>query len=288
VSLARTRPFQPRFDRARCLLILALFFLSVMTVAQAKLFVPDSDLWATWNASDESATRTIDHGDWQQLLGAYLVTENTGGINRFDYASVTDGDRTRLAGYIEQLAAIDPRDYSRAEQRAYWINLYNVLTVEVVLQNYPVESIRDIDGGFFASGPWQQPLVTVAGLPLTLNDIEHRILRPIWRDPRTHYAVNCASFGCPNLAAEAYTAANLERLLDEGARAYINHPRGVSLEDNRLTLSSIYDWFDVDFGKSDAAVIQHLSQYAELELARRLNAYDGRIRYAYDWRLNGP
>jgi hypothetical protein len=216
------------------------------------------------------------------------VTENTGGIHRFDYAGVTDGDRVRLKGYIDQLAAIDPRKFPRAEQRAYWINLYNALTVEVVLQDYPVRSIRDIDGGLFGSGPWKKQLVVVAGQPLTLNDIEHRILRPIWRDPRTHYAVNCASLGCPNLAAEVYTAANMERQLDKAARAYINHPRGVSLENGRLTLSSIYNWFDVDFGKSDAAVLEHLAQYAELELARQLGRYDGRIRYDYDWRLNTP
>ena len=264
------------------------FLVMLATAAQAKLFVPDSEVWAIWDASDESVTATVDHADWQQLLGAYLVTEDTGGINRFRYAAVTDGDRARLKGYIEQLAAIDPRNYPRAEQRAYWINLYNALTVEVVLQHYPLKSIRDIDGGLLGSGPWKRQLVEVAGQPLTLNDIEHRILRPIWRDPRTHYAVNCASLGCPNLAAEAYTRANVDRMLDEAARAYINHPRGVAFEDGRLTLSSIYNWFDVDFGESDAAVLAHLAQYAEPELGERLAGYDGRIKYHYDWRLNKP
>jgi len=252
------------------------------------LFAPDSELWAIWNVADESSTATIDHGDWQQVLDAYLVTAGTDGINRFDYANITDGDRARLKRYIEQLAMTDPRTYPRAEQRAYWINLYNAVTVEVVLQYYPVKSIRDIGRGLLSSGPWKKQWVEVAGQPLTLNDIEHRILRPIWRDPRTHYAVNCASLGCPNLAARAYTAADIDSLLDEAARAYINHPRGVAFENGRLTLSSIYKWFDVDFGESDVAVLEHLAKYAEPELAGRLAGYGGRIRYDYDWRLNKP
>lgn len=268
--------------------ITGLTFILVSMGAQAKLFVPDSELWAIWNVADESSTATIDHGDWQQVLDAYLVTAGTDGINRFDYANITDGDRARLKGYIEQLAAIDPRTYPRTEQRAYWINLYNALTVDVVLQYYPVKSIRDIERGLLGSGPWKKQLVEVAGQPLTLNDIEHRILRPIWRDPRTHYAVNCASLGCPNLAARAYTAADIDSLLDEAARAYINHPRGVAFENGRLTLSSIYNWFDVDFGESDVAVLEHLAKYAEPDLAGRLAGYDGRIRYDYDWSLNRP
>jgi hypothetical protein len=268
--------------------ILGLTFILVSMGAQAKLFVPDSELWGIWNVADESSTATIDHGDWQQVLDAYLVTAGTDGINRFDYANITDGDRARLKGYIEQLAAIDPRTYPRTEQRAYWINLYNALTVDVVLQYYPVKSIRDIERGLLGSGPWKKQLVEVAGQPLTLNDIEHRILRPIWRDPRTHYAVNCASLGCPNLAARAYTAADIESLLDEAARAYINHPRGVAFENGRLTLSSIYNWFDVDFGESDVAVLEHLAKYAAPDLAGRLAGYDGRIKYDYDWRLNRP
>jgi len=268
--------------------ITGLTFILVSMGAQAKLFVPDSELWGIWNVAEESSTATIDHGDWQQVLDAYLVTAGTDGINRFDYANITDGDRARLQGYIEQLAAIDPRTYPRTEQRAYWINLYNALTVDVVLQYYPVKSIRDIERGLLGSGPWKKQLVEVAGQPLTLNDIEHRILRPIWRDPRTHYAVNCASLGCPNLAARAYTATDIDSLLDEAARAYINHPRGVVFENGRLTLSSIYNWFDVDFGKSDVAVLEHLAKYAEPDLAGRLAGYDGRIKYDYDWRLNRP
>ncbi|NND37831.1 MAG: DUF547 domain-containing protein [Gammaproteobacteria bacterium] len=269
----------------RALVAAALVLLA--PVANAAL-IPESDLWPAWDASDETSVRTIDHSPWQRLLDRYLDARHSSGVNRFDYAGVTAGDKAALEAYVDSLQATDPRGYSRAEQRAYWINLYNAATVALVVDNYPVKSIRKIYGGLFGLGPWNEPLLTVAGESMSLNDIEHRILRPIWSDPRIHYAVNCASIGCPNLAARAYTAINTEELLDAGARAYVNHPRGARFERDRLRVSSIYDWYQVDFGDSAAGVIEHLARYAQPELAERLAAYDGKLRYDYDWELNRP
>ncbi|MXY07633.1 MAG: DUF547 domain-containing protein [Rhodothermaceae bacterium] len=113
---------------------------------------------------------------------------------------------------------------------AYWINLYNVLTVRVVVDAYPVESILQIHSGETPdTGPWKDIHATVAGVPLTLDNIEHDILRPIWQDNRIHYAVNCASLGCPNLASEASTTANLEPLMDQCAHEFVNHLRSAEL-----------------------------------------------------------
>jgi len=120
---------------------------------------------------------------------------------------------------------------------------------------------------------------------VSLDDIEHRILRPIWQDPRVHYAVNCASMGCPNLQPTAFTAANAEELLDRGAREYTSHPRGANLSNGRLTLSSIYDWFSEDFG-GEEGVLDHIASFADPATARQLAEYGGRIRYDYDWSLN--
>ena len=113
-------------------------------------------------------------------------------------------------------------------------------------------------------------------------------LRPIWRDPRTHYALNCASIGCPNLAGRAYTRDHLERLLEEGARDYVNHPRGAAWQDGELRASSIYDWYQEDFGGTEAGVLGHLLRYARPELAERLRGYVGLMDYDYDWSLNEP
>ena len=105
-----------------------------------------------------------------------------------------------------------------------------------------MKSITKLGKGFFSFGPWDDKTLTINNKELSLNDIEHRILRPIYNDARIHYAVNCASYSCPNLAAQAYTVENMDQLLDKGAEHYINHPRGVSIKNNKLTLSSIYSW----------------------------------------------
>ena len=172
----------------------------VLTAATATA-APNSAMLPGWDASVESNAEQIDHSAWQRLLDVYLKTHPSG-INRFDYAALKADakDTARLAGYLTALQALDPRHYARAEQKAYWLNFYNALTVQIVVDAYPVDSIRNIHQGWLPlSGPWNDVHTKVAGQPLTLNNIEHGILRPIWRDKRIHYAVNCASYGCPNL-----------------------------------------------------------------------------------------
>jgi hypothetical protein len=226
------------------------------------------------------------HGPWQAFLDRYLVTDDVSGIHLVRYDAVTPADRAALDAWIDGLAGTDPGGASRDAQMAYWINLYNALTVQVILDEPDVDSIRDISSGLFSSGPWGRKMARVAGEDLSLDDIEHRILRPHYRDARIHFAVNCASLGCPDLAAEAYTAENLERLLDGGARAYVNHPRGVTVTDGRMTVSSIFDWYRGDFPEGRGGLLGWLASYAEAPLADRIRAHDGRIRDDYDWNLN--
>ncbi|WP_193172942.1 DUF547 domain-containing protein [Nisaea nitritireducens] len=249
---------------------------------------PKAALWDVWAAHDPASAIAVDHAGWDRFLGQY-VRPGSDGVNRVAYDEVTTADRKALDGYIDALAAVPVRSLSQAEQLPLWVNLYNALTVRVVLEHYPVASIRDIDisPGFFADGPWGKKLVTVEGEAVSLDDIEHRILRPIWSDPRIHYAVNCASLGCPNLHTRAMTAENAEAFLEEAAIAFINHPRGARIEDGKLYVSSIYDWFDVDFGGNDAGVIAHLKAYAQGELAGALTGVSRIADDSYDWRLNG-
>lgn len=248
---------------------------------------PKPDLWDRWTRHDPSSTTMVDHGAWDAFLARHVQVVE-GGVNRIAYGAVPAADRTALAAYLDGLAATPVSILGRSEQRAYWINFYNALTVKVVLDHQPVASIRDIDisPGLFADGPWKRKLVTVEGEALSLDDMEHRILRPIWRDPRIHYAVNCASIGCPNLQPHAFTAANAERLMEDGARDYVNHPRGASLTGGRLTVSKIYEWFKVDFGDTDAGVIQHLRRYAAPPLAEGLADVTRIADTVYDWSLN--
>ena len=130
-------------------------------------------------------------------------------------------------------------------------------------------------------------MLAVEGEKLSLDDVEHRILRPIWRDGRIHYALNCASLGCPNLQPTAYTGASTDTLLEKGAREFVNHPRGVAIQKGKLQVSSIYVWFQEDFGRGAADLIEHWLEYAEPALADALEKYQGGLAHDYDWRLNG-
>jgi hypothetical protein len=266
----------------RAVIAALLIFLSVSAHA-----APKAEPWPRWEAHDAASTATIDHAVWNAFVGRHVVA-SADGIHRVAYGRVSFADRADLAAYLGRLGDTPISRFARDEQAAYWINLYNALTVKLVLDHYPVKSIRDIKGspGFFAFGPWKRKLATVEGEALSLDDIEHRILRPIWRDPRVHYALNCAAVGCPNLARSAYTGANLDKLLNQGARSFINHPRGVLVEDGRLHVSSIYAWFAEDFGGGDAGVIVHLKQHASPALAERLAAVQRIGNHHYDWTLN--
>ncbi len=249
---------------------------------------PQAELWPRWEAHDPASTETIDHRLWGEFLDTYLVADHPSGVNRVRYSDVSAADRRSLQTYLDRLQAVGVSSLNRNEQLAYWLNLYNAATVELILDNYPVDSIRDIGGGMFSSGPWDDALLTVEGESLTLNDVEHRIIRPIWQDPRIHYVVNCASIGCPNLYPRPLTADNIDTVFEASARDYINHPRGVRFERNRLILSEIFNWYAADFDGSFSGVVEHLTGYVDGETASLLGSYDGRVRYEYDWSLNEP
>ena len=228
------------------------------------------------------------------LLGRY-VTSHADGVTRVRYAAwkASAADMAALEAWIATAAAARPSAMARAEAFAFWANLYNALTLKVVLERYPVRSIRDIrsSGVPFDPkgwiGPWRTRPVTVEGRRLSLDDIEHEVMRPAFRDPRLHYAVNCASIGCPNLWPRAWRAATLEGDLDAAAATHVNHPRGAAvLADGRLRVSSIYVWFREDFGGTEAGVLAHLRRHAAPALAARLDAGTSIAADGYDWALN--
>jgi hypothetical protein len=230
------------------------------------------------------------HAPWDTLLQTY-VRESADGINRFNYRGLANSpaDRQALDRYIASLEGTAPSRLNRADQFAFWANLYNAVTIDVVVERYPVRSIRDIKPHPLAIGPWGVPRVTVEGRRLSLDAIEHEIMRPTFADPRVHYAVNCASIGCPNLQRQAFRGATLEAQLDAAARAFINHPRAVQVTPRGLRLNSIYQWFRVDFG-TEAQLRTHLQRYAAPGLAAQIAASPRIAGYGYDWSLNdsGP
>jgi hypothetical protein len=262
--------------------------LMLVLVAGAAAAAPRAVLWERWMVSDPHSTRTIDHGAWDKFLMRY-VRIAADGSHRVAYGEITPADRAALEGYIDQLAAVPISQYDRAEQMAYWINLYNALVVRVVLDHYPFGSVRHLgERGDppWEGRPWSLPQVEVEGTPVSLSDIEHRILRPIWQDPRVHYALSCAALGCPGLQPEPFEGVRLHRQLDEAAMTYVNDPRCIQLVDRTLEVSSLFRWYQEDFGGSERAVINHLMAYAEPELAMQLQKFDRLSADMFDWRLN--
>lgn len=231
-------------------------------------------------------TERVNYAAYNQFLTKYWAID-TNGIARVDYKAVSATDQAKLASFITQLQQIDPGNLRRDDQLAYWINLYNAQTIRVVVDAYPVSSIRKIKNGPLSIGPWNRKDVVVNGTALSLNDIEHRIIRPTFDEPRIHYALNCAATSCPNLAPQAWRGAGLDRALEAAELSYLADTRGVSIgQDGRVTASKIYIWFREDFGATEKEVLARLISKSPEAKAAALRAR-GRIdRYEYDWSLN--
>lgn len=264
--------------------------LSVLLLMTAAPVAQASDAATLFARAARGSAKVVDHSAWDRLLKTY-VKPGADGINRVDYRAFKTGGRKALSAYLDALQRVDPAKLDRPEQFALLVNLYNARTVSIVLDHYPVRSIKDITlgGGLlaaFTGGPWKAKVLRLKGVDLSLDDIEHGILRTVFKDPRVHYAVNCASLGCPNVGVEAFTGAKLNAQLDAAARAYINHPRGVRVDADGVRASSIYKWFGEDFGASDRAVLKHIRRYAAAPLANKLARRNEIIDYDYSWRLN--
>lgn len=242
------------------------------------------DRWASYAQSSEIS---VDHSDWQIILDDYLVSDTDSGVNLFDYEGLLDDGREVLDDYVAVLENTDPLALDQFEQKAYWINLYNALTVQLILDNYPVLSITNLGSSKLEFGPWNDEATSINDIELSLNDIEHRIIRPLYNDYRIHFAVNCASIGCPNLAPEAFVADSLDEQLDAAAAEYLNHPRGIQFNGEQLVLSSLFDWYADDFGSDLQGVLSTLGKHTTADITRILTQFNGKPDYFYDWSING-
>lgn len=193
-------------------------------------------------------------------------------------------DKKALDAYCQSLSDQPVQEnWSREEQMAYWINAYNAYTIDLIIRNYPVESIKDIKKGVaFVNSVWDIKFIKIQGYTYDLNNIEHNILRPVFKDARIHAAVNCASFSCPKLLAEAYTAEKLERQLDESMRSFINDPLRNRITAGKAEISEIFKWFKGDFERDAGSLREYLNRYAAVKLTK-----DTEISHIdYDWKLN--
>ena len=247
---------------------------------------PNKELWPIWQAYNNNSLAHVDHSKWQFILSKGTVKKKD--IVLVNYSLLKNKYHVVLQEYLQYLSTINILEYNRNEQLAFWVNLYNALTVNVVLENFPVDSIKDIKlSGLFSVGPWNHKIFQLNGQKISLNDIEHRIIRPIWDEPKTHYILNCASIGCPNLSTKAYTGGNIQNLLVKAAIDFVNSRRGVTVTlSKELIISKIYSWYEIDFGNNEQAVIDHIKKYAKKNLRKELEKIEEVSKYKYDWDLN--
>ncbi|MEZ5463436.1 DUF547 domain-containing protein [Dokdonella sp.] len=237
------------------------------------------------------------HGIWNELVARHVRWNAEGTASRVDYAGFAR-DAGALSNYLEELSRIEPgafERWARDDREALLINAYNAATVQLVLTRYPdLESIREL-GGLFSS-PWKKRFVELLGRRRSLDEIEHELLRGAddHEDPRIHFAVNCASVGCPALRDEAYTGASLKYQLQDQTRRFLSDRTRNHLgnDGDTLVVSRIFDWYAKDFSASAGSVTAFLAQYGDaldLDSGMTVKLKNGslRIRFSeYDWSLN--
>ena len=225
------------------------------------------------------ANQSVDDSIYAGLLKKYVFQ------GRVDYAGFKS-DETKLDQYLQLLAQVDTKTLSRNEQFAFYINAYNAWTIKLILSGYPgIKSIKDL-GGIFQS-PWKIELVRIDGDILSLDDVEHNILRPRFKDPRVHFAVNCASKSCPPLRSEPYRGEILNQQLSDATRSFLNDPANYHFVGNDFFVSRIFKWYSEDF---NGDILGFYRQYAQGDLKSRLEAAGHKIQIKYmdyDWSLNG-
>lgn len=227
-----------------------------------------------------AAPVSADDAVYAELLGAYV---HAGVV---DYAGLK-ADEARLDAYLAELSHTDTAALDLESRKAFYINAYNAWTLKLILTAWPgVKSIKEL-GGLF-SGPWSRELVRIEGKVLTLDEVEHGILRkPPFTDPRIHFAVNCASRSCPPLRPEPYAGDRLDAQLEDATESFINAPGNTVVDGDLVWVSRIFDWYGEDFGD---APLDFVRRHARGELMEKLDALGDRARVRfldYDWSLNG-
>ncbi len=223
----------------------------------------------------------INHTLWDKSLKKFVNEEGW-----VDYTAWKE-NRDDLDAYLDLLSNNPPDQdkWSKEQQLAYWINAYNAFTIALILDNFPLKSITDLHPTLYVPGintVWHKKFFTIGGKPTSLDEIEHKILRVKFDEPRIHFAIVCASYSCPKLRNQAYEANTINKQLQEDAIAFINDPRRNSITMEEIDISRIFKWFKGDFTKK-TSLINFLNQFSEIPISKA-----AKTGYKpYDWSLNG-
>ncbi|MFT4764686.1 MAG: hypothetical protein ACI9OH_001784 [Oleispira sp.] len=231
--------------------------------------------------ASQYSSASFDWSDYSTLLKQNIINAEKSGIrtNLVDYQSISKDPK--FSSLFERLAAFDPTKLAGKEKMAFYINTYNLFAIKLITDHKPKQSIRDIGSWF--SPVWQRPAAMLSAKTISLDTIEHKILRKMG-EPRIHFAIVCASLSCPDLRTEAYTADNLDQQLDDQTREFLaNTSKGIHIKGEEIYISKIFDWFSKDFAsdKKPKNVLKYIAQY-NME-AGRFSDYE---TLDYNWELN--
>jgi hypothetical protein len=213
--------------------------------------------------------QNINHNEWTMLLETHV--DSKGNVNYKEFKNSID----KLDVYLTKLSNNSPtNNASKNEKLAYWINVYNAFTVKLIVDNYPVKSIKDI------KQPWDQKFFKIGNVAMSLNHVEHEIIRKM-NEPRIHFAIVCASYSCPKLQKYAFTADNLESQLTSVTKEFLADETRNKISEKTIQISKIFDWFAKDF-KQDGSLIEFLNKYTDVTISPK-----AKKRYLeYNWALN--
>ena len=244
--------FGEKVMKYRSVSLIIIFAMAGLGMQSGPEAIPNHQLWTTELQQYVSAAGVVNYSAWKQ-------------------------HHEGLDAYLQELQDHPPASsWSRTDKLAYWIKTYNAYTIQLILDHYPLRSIRDI------GEPWDKHFIPVGGETYSLNEIENEIIRPTFKEPRIHFAVNCAAKSCPPLLNKAYTSSNLDQLLSQQARRFINDSRFNGLAASSVQLSNIFNWYRVDFEQS-GNLIDYLNQYSDTRISSGAS-----ISFKdYDWSLNG-
>ncbi len=277
---------------ARCMRLLRVAALScVMGVSLSNAHATvEMELNSFWDDREPQSLINVDNTAFREILERYVATDHPSGIARFNYEAFSVSDKAKLEQYLEYLQFLEPRQLNDPEAKAYWINLYNAATLNLMIEEYQdgdTDGFRVIRSDRIASRPWRRNIITIAQQKLSLEDILNTVIRPMYKDPRVHFALFFCSLGGPNMPTEVFEGENNEELLNKFESEYLSQSRAVRMDQGQLVLSEIFSNFDTDFAPSQSGMIAYLRERVPAPVAEAMNSATS-IRYEYDWGLNAP
>ncbi|GAB3634771.1 DUF547 domain-containing protein [Hymenobacter arcticus] len=259
---------------------LAALVLAAGTLTAVAVSVPGLNPVPTPTYAVPAASAVVDHSAYDRLLKKHVTAQGL-----VDYKGFK-ADEVAFNQYLALLSKNPPAaNWSKPDQMAYWINAYNAYTIRLILDHYPVESIKDIGSKIkipFVTTPWAAKFFSIGGEKMSLDNIEHGILRKKFDDPRIHFTLVCASISCPRLRNEAYTAAQLEKQFDDQGRDFLNNPAKNKIGKSAAQLSKYFDWYKGDWEKNGQSVVKWVNRYSTTKMDDNT-----KISYLeYNWNLN--